>query len=325
MSELQLISHLELYKILLLACNKNIGIYPIDNGYRMELYQLKYFVTIAEKGSFTKASDSLYVSQPSLSAGIKKLEQELDVALLERRWRGVSLTEAGKLFLGKSQKIIEEYQSTIDDLRNFQARPVLRIGMLCTLRVTVVSKIIQSFRELYPEVTIELHDTHLDELSNWIDQGEIDLAITALGAKADSKTTHYLFSQRLLLGVPDSHPFAQQESVMLTELEEEPFIERMKCEILTKMTPSIFEAADVQPYIVYRADHEEWVIALIQAGMGMSIMPEWDDIEGMTYVPLAMMQPVRHIGLRWKEQQNLKLVNIFRTFVTEGTWFDERF
>lgn len=291
----------------------------------MELYQLKYFVAIAEKGSFTKASDALYVSQPSLSAGIKKLEQELDVTLLERRWRGVSVTEAGKLFLGKAQTIIDEYQSTIDALRNFQERPVLRIGMLCTLRVTVVSKIIKSFRELYPEVTIELHDTHLDELSNWLDQGEIDLAITALGMKNKSKNTHVLFSQRLLLGVPDSHPFAQQESVMLTELEAEPLIERMKCEILTKMTPSIFEAANVKPYIVYRADHEEWVIALIQAGMGMSIMPEWGKIEGMTYVPLAMMQPLRHIGLQWKEKQNLELVNIFKSFVIEGTWFDDRF
>lgn len=291
----------------------------------MELYQLKYFVVIAQQGSFTKASDVLYISQPSLSAGIKKLEQELDVTLLERRWRGVSLTEAGKLFLGKAQRIIEEYQSTIDALRNFQERPVLRIGMLCTLRITVVSKIIQSFRELYPEVTIELHDTHLDELSNWLDQGEIDLAITTLEETTDSPTTHSLFNQRLLLGVPDSHPFAQQESVMLSQLEEEPFIERMKCEFLTKMTPSIFEAANVKPYIVYRADHEEWVISLIQAGMGMSIMPEWDKVEGMTYVPLAMMQPVRKIGLQWKEKQNLELVNIFKSFVIEGTWFDDRF
>lgn len=323
---MQLPSHLELYRILLLACNNNLGRYPIDKGYSMELYQLKYFVAIAEEGSFTKASDSLYVSQPSLSAGIKKLEQELEVILLERRWRGVALTSAGQLFLGKAQNIITEYQSTIDALRNFQERPVLRIGMLCTLRVTVVTKIIQSFRELYPEVTIELHDTHLDELGNWLDQGEIDLAITALeGSKADSKTTYSLFSQRLLLGVPNGHPFAQKESIMLTELEEEPFIERMKCEILTKMTPPIFESAGVQPYIVYRADHEEWVIALIQAGMGMSIMPEWDGIEGMTYVPLTMMQPVRHIGLQWKEKQNLELVNIFKSFVIEGTWFDERF
>lgn len=291
----------------------------------MEIYQLQYFLAIAKKGSFTKASESLYVSQPSLSSGIKKLEKELGVALIERRWRGIKLTPAGQLFLGKVEKIISDYQSTIETLRNFQSRPVLRIGMLCTLQVKVVIKIIQSFRELYPEVTVELCDTHFDELNDWLAQGEVDIAVTNLMAKPDATTTHLLFQQRLLLAIPNTHPLARKKEVMLAELEDQPFIERIKCEILTKQSPSIFEASGVTPYIVYRADHEEWVITLIQSGLGISIMPEWDDIEGITYVPLAKMRPVRKIGLQWNGQKNFELVNLFRAFVAEGTWFDERF
>ncbi len=291
----------------------------------MELYQLQYFVAIAENGSFTRASEALYVSQPSLSAGIKKLEKELDVSLLERRWRGVCVTPAGQLFLGKATKIIAEYQSTINALRNFQERPVLRIGMLCTLQVKTIVKIIQSFHELYPEVIIELCDTHLDELNDWLVQGDVDIAVTVLEEKSDSPTTQMLFQQRLLLGVPSNHPFAQKQAVMLTELEQEPFIERIKCEILSKMTPSIFEMMGVTPRIVYRADHEEWVIALIQAGLGMSIMPEWEAVPGITYVPLVKMQPIRNVGLQWSQKQNFEIVKLFRSFVMEGTWFDERF
>lgn len=291
----------------------------------MELYQLQYFVAIAENGSFTKAADTLYVTQPSLSAGIKKLEQELGVSLLERRWRGVRVTPAGALFLEKAQRIISEYQSTITAIRNFQERPILRLGMLCTLQVKMVSKIIHSFRELYPEVTVELHDTHLDELTIWLEQGEIDIAFTALEPNVSSETTHLLFQQRLLLGVPNTHPFARKKEVMLTELEDQPFIDRIKCEILTKQSPPIFEAMGVHPHIVYRADHEEWVISLIQSGLGMSIMPEWDEIEGITYVPLAKMQPVRQIGLEWHKKQSLELVKLFHSFVVQGTWFDDRF
>ncbi|BDM83305.1 LysR family transcriptional regulator [Acaryochloris marina] len=299
---------------------------PIDSVYsKMELYQLQYFVAIAENGSFTKAADTLYVTQPSLSAGIKKLEQELGVSLLERRWRGVRVTSAGELFLEKAQSIIREYQSTINAIRNFQERPILRLGMLCTLQVKMVSKIMQSFRELYPEVTVELHDTHLDELSIWLEQGEIDIAFTTLAPNVSPKTTHLLFQQRLLLGVPNAHPFARKKEVMLTELEDQPFIDRVKCEILTKQSPPIFEAMGVHPHIVYRADHEEWVISLIQSGLGMSIMPEWDEIEGITYVPLAKMQPVRQIGLEWHEKQSLELVKLFHSFVVQGTWFDDRF
>ena len=289
----------------------------------MEIYQLKYFVAIADSGSFTRASDSLYVSQPSLSAGIKKLEQELGVSLLERRWRGVALTAAGELFLEKAKKLVADYQTTIDTLRNFQERPILRVGMLCTLQVQTIVKIIQSFRELYPQVIIELRDTHLDELTNWLGHGDVDIAVTALNA--ETATSQILFQQRLLLGVPSHHPFAQKQEVMLQELENQPFIERVKCEILTKQSPSIFEVSGVRPHVVYRADHEEWVLALIRAGMGISIMPEWDNEAEITYVPLARMQPVRNIGLQWNAKQNFELVNLFRSFVTEGTWFNKIF
>jgi len=81
----------------------------------------------------------------------------------------------------------------------------------------------------------------------------------------------------------------------------------------------------VHPHIVYRADHEEWVISLIQSGLGISIMPEWDATEGLSYVPLAKMQPVRRIGLQWCGKRNLDLVKLFHSFVTQGTWFDDRF
>ncbi|NEQ50746.1 MAG: LysR family transcriptional regulator substrate-binding protein [Leptolyngbya sp. SIO3F4] len=192
--------------------------------------------------------------------------------------------------------------------------------MLCTLQVKTIVKIIQSFRELYPAIIIEFYDTHLDELTNWLSHGDIDIAITALAT--ETNTSQILFQQKLLLGVPSNHPFAQKQEVMLQELEDQPFIERVKCEILTKQSPSIFEASGVHPYVVYRADHEEWVLALIKAGMGISIMPEWDAEEGVTYVPLARTQPIRNIGLQWNHKQNFELVDLFRSFVCRGTWFN---
>ncbi|MBX2865136.1 MAG: LysR family transcriptional regulator [Leptolyngbyaceae cyanobacterium MAG.088] len=221
----------------------------------MEIYQLKYFVAIADSGSFTRAADQLYVSQPSLSASIKKLEHELGVSLLERRWRDIALTTAGDLFLEKAQNLIADYQAAIDTLRNFQVRPVLRVGMLCTLQVQTIVTIIQFFRELYPDIIIELCDTHLDELTTWLDHGEIDIAVTAL--TADTKTSQILFRQRLVLGVPHQHPFAQKQEIHLQDLKDQPFIERVKCEILTKQSLSIFEAAGIHPHVVYRSDHED--------------------------------------------------------------------
>ena len=289
----------------------------------MEAYQLQYFLAIAKEGSFTKASEALYVSQPSLSAGIKKLEQELGVFLLERRWRGIVLTAAGELFLKKAEVILLEHHAAINALRNFQERPVLHIGLLCTLQIHVIIKIVQSFRELYPEVTVRVSDTHFDELDKWLLRGDVDIAVTNVTDVANLDSTHVLFQQRLLLAVPNSHLFSQKRAVELSELENEPFIERIKCEVINKKNPPIFEAAGVKPYTVYQADREEWVIALVQSGIGLTIMPEWENLDGITYVPLKDMQPVRKIGLQWNKKQNFKLTNLFRSFVAEGIWFDK--
>ncbi|MBE9028557.1 LysR family transcriptional regulator [filamentous cyanobacterium LEGE 11480] len=286
----------------------------------MELYQLTYFLAVAQRGSFTAAANGLNISQPSLSTAIKKLENELKTPLFVRRWRGVQLTPAGDVFREKAQTILSEYESALASLRDFQARPTLKIGVMCTLQISVISRILKAFRRLYPEIIVELHDTAIDELDRWLHQGVVDIIITALDQSADPQTTQSLFEQSLLLGVPLNHPFAQRDQVQLTELHEQPYIDRIKCEILSKMSPSIFEMAGIQPNIVYRADHEEWVIELIRAELGVSIMPQWQVPLGITYIPLAGMQPQRRIGLQWNHQARVEVVNLFRMFAAEQNW-----
>ncbi|NET33196.1 MAG: LysR family transcriptional regulator [Cyanothece sp. SIO1E1] len=286
----------------------------------MDLYQIKYFLAIAETGSFTKAADRLFVSQPSLSTGIRKLEQELDVTLFNRGGRGVVMTPAGKLFLEKAQQILTNYQSAVHDLRDFQARPTLRLGTLCTVRISSFSKLVQTFRAHHPNVTIELRDSHLDELRNDLEQDEIDLMMTVLGERENTNNSQFLFQQRLLLAVPHGHPFAQKQTVHVQELDGQPFIERVKCEILHQKSSKMFADAKIQPQVVYRANNEEWVISLIQAGLGMSIMPEWQNVPGITYVPIAEISAIRTVGLKWRVQGNLKLIDGFRAFATRYEW-----
>ena len=285
----------------------------------MDLYQIRYFLAIAETSSFTKAAERLYVSQPSLSAGIKKLEKEMGVVLFERGGRKVLLTPAGEFFLKKAENILKEYQSALHVLKGFKDSPTLKLGTLHTIRGCNLARLIGAYRQQHPNVTIELYNSHLEELQDWLEQGKIDLAITSLGHNEDSKTSQELFRQKLLLAVSPEHPFARRSSIQLADLEGEPLIERIHCEIW-RAYPHLFEEAGIQPQIVYWADNEEWVISLVQVGLGLSIMPVWQGLTNIKYVSIADLNLDRLVGLKWRSQQESEVVDWFRIFATSHDW-----
>ena len=285
----------------------------------MDLYQIRYFLAIAETSSFTKAAERLFVSQPSLSAGIKKLEQELGVVLFERGGRRVLLTAAGDFFVGKAQTILKEYQSVIHELQGFKNSPVLRLGTLRTIRGGSLARLIGEYRQEHPNVAIELCNGHREELQEWLEKGNIDLAITTLGKKEDPNISQNLFHQNLLLAVPPSHPFSQRSTVNLADLDGQPYIGRSHCEI-RRACPDMFESVGVRPQIVYWADNDEWVISLIQGGLGLSIMPVWADVANVRYVPISDLDLGRVVGLKWRSQQDLEAVNWFCLFAKSHDW-----
>ena len=292
----------------------------------MDLYQIRYFLTIAETGTFSRAAERLYLSQPSLSTGIKKLEQELGVTLFERGGRRSVLTVAGRSFLEKATVIMEQYQAALEELKGFDERPLFRVGVLSTMRVTVLASLVGSFQQQYPNVIVELHDGTLDNLQIGLEQGDVDVILTVLSLHGmnnlphqDPLTSTALFRQPLLLAVPQNHSFAQRASISLAELEGQPFIDRVNCEFF-RQECEILDAAKICPQVVYRASHEEWVISLIQAGLGISIMPHWDGILGVVYLPISDLDFQRTVGLKWRVSQQSELVEKFRHFAASHSW-----
>lgn len=279
----------------------------------MDLSQLRYFLAIIETQGFTKAAERLFVSQPSLSAGIKKLEQELGVVLFERGGRRAVLTPAGKLFLEKARNIINEYQSALTTLKDFQQHPTLRLGVVCTLRISVISSLVSAFRVIHPHITIELKDTHVNNLNHLLEQGEVDLILTVLNSDDNQNASVKLFQQQLLLAVPTIHPFAQREEINISELDGQPYIERVNCEFWRE-NPLIYKSVGVKIQTVYLANQEEWVIHLIQTGLGMSFMPVWSNLSGIKYISISEFNICREVGLKWKGEQNSQLVHLFCAF-----------
>ena len=293
----------------------------------MDLYQIRYFLAIAETGSFSRAAERLYLSQPSLSTGIKKLERELGVPLFERGGRRTVLTPAGRAFLTKAEAILEQYRAALHELKGFRDRPTLRVGVVSTMRVTELAELVGRFRKHYPHVTMELHDGTLETLQEELEKGTIDVAISVLSLIANGEKFGWeapqickaLFRQPLWLAVPKNHPFAERSSVCLADLDGQPFIARLNCEFF-KQECQILNSANVHPQVVYRASHEEWTISLLAAGLGIAIMPFWKGLPGIQYIPLSDLDFQRTIGLKWRQKQHSDLVQLFCNFATSHNW-----
>ncbi len=293
----------------------------------MDLYQIRYFLAIVETGNFSRASERLFVSQPSLSTGIKKLEKELGVSLFERGGRRTVPTAAGRAFLAKATVIMEQYESALHELKGFDEQPTLRLGVLSTMRVAALATLVSTFQQHHPHVTVELHDGSLESLRTGLEQGDIDVALTVLSMRTgcktlvqdDSQVSTVLFQQPLLLAVPQSHPFAQRGSIRLADLEGQPVIDRINCEFF-EAECRVLEDAKVRPKVVYRASHEEWVISLLRAGLGISIMPRWQGLAGIVYLPVMDLELQRTIGVKWRQHQTSEIVEQFCHFAASHDW-----
>jgi len=241
-----------------------------------ELYQLRYFLAVVETGSFTKAAARANVTQPTLSAGIKKLEQQLDVKLFQRSSRRVFLTEAGTRFLDHAKAILYECNQATQGLLGSRPRTVLRLGVLKTLPGAYISDLLGDFRRSEAGAVVELFEGTEQEIANRLDEGSIDVAITIL--HGDKKSNRREAEAKLLmeegynLVLARDHPLAGRETVEGHELASDQMVVRSRCEVLSE-TSRYFTDRNVRPRLVYRTESDERALDMVAAGLGATVMP----------------------------------------------------
>lgn len=193
------------------------------------LDQLRILKAIAAEGSFKRAADSLYVSQPAVSLQVQNLERQLNVPLFDRGGRRAQLTEAGHLLLSYGEKILSLCQETcraIEDLQNLRGGTLI-IGASQTTGTYMLPRMIGLFREKYPDVSVQLH-VHSTRRTAWsVVNGQIDLAIVGgeIAPELMSALEIVPYAEdELALIVPTSHEFAQRETILKEDLYSLKFI-----------------------------------------------------------------------------------------------------
>src|SRR5881227_420765 len=174
----------------------------------MEIHQLRYFVAVADEGSFSRAAAKVRVAQPSLSQQIRKLEAEMGQPLFDRLPRSVVLTEAGRCFIDYARQIlasIGDARRCVDELKGEVAGKVA-VGAIPTIAPYVLPELVVTFQEHYPDVTLEIVEDVTEGITQRIEAGELDVALASTCQKSPTLGVEHLGKEPLLLLVSEEHP-----------------------------------------------------------------------------------------------------------------------
>ena len=239
------------------------------------LKQLHYFTTVVETESIAEASRRLYIAQPSISIAIKNLEHTFDQQLLIRHHaQGISLTPDGRRFYEKAKELLhlshEFEQNTLADNENINGK--ISIGSFESVAPLFIPKLIAGFKQLYPEIEIQLHDGEQHEVMVGLHRGQFDVALLYDIELDNSISKEKLNAPHKPYAVlPVDHPLAKKKSVTLAELSKEPMI-------LLDVIPSrnyflsLFSEKNRHPEIAYTSPSIEMVRCMVGQGQGFSIL-----------------------------------------------------
>ncbi|MDY0329845.1 MAG: LysR substrate-binding domain-containing protein [Thiomonas sp.] len=244
----------------------------------MELRQLRYFVAIAEQGSFSRAAERLHISQPPLSTQIKALEDEIGARLLDRSNRGVVLTAAGAAFFEDIRSLLGQLEHAVERVRQSERGDVgtLSIGFVSIADFSILPPTLKSFRAQYPQVDVQLHELTTDAQIRELLAAELDLGIGLAPVDEPGLTFTSLLHEPLMLAAPTAHPVLRSSgAVDLRALAKEPFIvpPRNIGPGLYDLTVSLCQAAGFAPRITQHARQMQTVIGLVSCGMGVALVP----------------------------------------------------
>lgn len=256
----------------------------------MEMSQIKYVLSAAKHLNFTKAANECNVSQPALTKGVKALEADLGAPIFHREGRKVLLSDFGRSMLPHLQHIADEAAATQMLAQNFRLleKVPLRLGVLSTIGHVRLARFLAQFEKSNAGLELSVSEASAPELKDKLSEGEIDVAFMTVTEDLQKEfRTRELYSERYVVVFPPDHRLCHLNAVSLAELSGEKYVDRLACE-LREMVMSVCEAKGVELYARFRSEREDWVQAMVAAGIGFAFMPEYSvTLSGLMQRPLV--------------------------------------
>jgi len=275
----------------------------------MNLRDLRYLVALADERHFGRAADRCFVSQPTLSAQIRKLEEYLGVALVERRPKRVSLTATGEKIVERARRLLLEADAIVEVAKT-ERDPLagaLRLALIPTVGPYLLPHVVRQLRRALPRLKLLLYEYQTGPLLGKLRDGELDLGILALPAAADGLATAELFDEPFTLAVPANHPLAARDRVRVADLEGETLLLLEDGHCLRDQALEVCSRIHLGDEQDYRATSLETLRQMVAAGHGVTLLPQLaaaapvGTARGLRIKPFGNPPPVRTIGAVWRK------------------------
>lgn len=262
----------------------------------IDRYLLRYFLAVIDQGSFSKAAVHCNVSQPTLSIGIAKLERLLARSLFLRTNRRVQLTEAGVQFAVHARRIESEFNLAERAAGSEVQREIFRLGTLASIPTGWIADFAAAVGRDNSAGRIELVEGRERELLEALARGRIDAALTIVRPDNGRFAGEPLLTEGYALALSARHPLASEVSIDAGALADNVMIVRRHCEVLSE-TSRHFTSRGVRPFFATRTTSDDRALALVSAGLGVTVMPEGFAADGVTRPRLAGFDFTRTIGI----------------------------
>lgn len=274
----------------------------------MNLRDLTYLVAVADHRHFGRAAEACYVSQPTLSAQIKKLETELGVELIERHPRRILLTAAGEEIVDRARVILRE----ADGVREIARRTSdpesgsIRIGLFPTLAPYLLPHVVPAVHDRFPRLELLLVEEKTEDIVAMLRDGRLDIGVLALPITEAGLECTVLFEEDFVLAVPVGHPLADRTAVPIEVLTDESILLLDEGHCLRDQALSVCRLVGASERRGFRATSLETLRQMVAAGVGVTLLPRLAVVppvprsDDIVLVPFEQPPPRRTIAMFWR-------------------------
>lgn len=290
----------------------------------LELRHLRYFVAVAEELHFGRAAQRLGMAQPPLSQQIQRLEQIVGTQLFERTSRRVQLTDAGRALLPDARRLLAGAEAALLGARRAGRgeQGELRVAFAATVMFLALPEIIRAFRDRYPGVHLDLREMPTGPQLAGIKAGEIDIGFVREPGPDPELEIVTVMREPLRIAVPKGHPLASRATIAVRHLADEPFVlfPEELAPGLHAQVMALCRAAGFTPRVVEESRELYTSVSLVEAGIGVSILPasvEKLGWRGVRYRAIPSASAETRIAAAWRKDRGRPVVEAFMGVVQE--------
>jgi DNA-binding transcriptional LysR family regulator len=284
----------------------------------MDIKHLRYFKTVADLSSFTKAAKHLHIAQPAISMAIQKLEAELELTLLHRKDRKVSLTDEGQHLYRHAERIIQASEDALLEMQELKGllKGEVRVGIPSMLGSYYFPPILMAFRHRYPQLTLTVIDGGAGKLQQLLEQGELDLAVVVDQWRPDSNNlqSEVFLREQMMVISPKDHPFAELNTIDYYQLFAEELVMFNTGFFHRNVVDRLADEAGVSPKISFETNLIPLIKSIVKQGFALSTLMEMVIKDEPELVARPFTKPVwLDLSIAWRKEGYLSQAN--RTFV----------